>query len=207
MIEDSDLLFAKCCADDLPSYREKLFSRFQESLRQTVAAVLKRHTGQPSVQWTGDDLTQDVFAGLFANHGAKLRTFRGQNGCSLETWPRTVAARHTLNALRRPYIFVQGLDDNLERLPDYQRNTADQDMINNEAVSLIREAVEQFPDMDRLIFRLIFEDEVGYEAAAAVCRMTKGALYTRVSRIKERLRHMVHKAGYQLENRFTVSIQ
>lgn len=196
MMEHSDLLFVKYCADDAPGKRQQLVETYHDCVRRTVAAVIGRQNGKTDAQWMIDDVTQDVFVSLFENDGKKLRTFQAKNGCSLKTWLCTVAARRTINELRRTAIrdTVQSSDAQIPHFPDTQ--SADKDILNLETAAFFKSALSTFNDKDRLIFRLIFEDSIGYNEAAVVCRMTKGALYTRVSRIKAALCDMAKKSGF-----------
>jgi RNA polymerase sigma factor (sigma-70 family) len=196
MTEHSDLLFVKYCADDAPGKRQQLVENYHDCVRRTVAAVLGRQNGNKDVQWMIDDITHDVFVSLFENDGKKLRTFQAKNGCSLKTWLCTVAARRTINELRREALrdTVQDSDARLSHFPDTR--CADKDLLNSETAAFFQSALSTFTNIDRLIFRLIFEDSIGYREAAVVCRMTIGALYTRVSRIKAALSDMAKKSGF-----------
>ena len=46
------------------------------------------------------DVYGDVFLALFENDFARLRSFRGENDCSLASWIRLIASRKTLDYLR-----------------------------------------------------------------------------------------------------------
>ncbi|MCJ8500219.1 RNA polymerase sigma factor [Desulfatitalea alkaliphila] len=194
MPESTDADFAINCADDLPGYRQQLILQYQPGVLRAIQAVLGRWGGAPR-EWVAEDLSQELFAALFEHNGAKLRSFQGRNGCSLRTWLHTVAVRRVLNHLKRSRSADASLEERESAMAD-DRLPADEALMHREAVAFLREAVAQLPDMDRLAFRLIFEDGLGYDAAAEVCRLSKGALYTRIFRIKARLRDQVRKAGF-----------
>ncbi len=48
-----------------------------------------------------DDLYQEFFLSLLCDDFRKLRQFRGDRGCSLASWLRIVAARLTVDFLRK----------------------------------------------------------------------------------------------------------
>lgn len=196
MLDKNDVIFAQNCADDLPGYRQRFVLEYQDMIKNTIAAVLKRRAGQSNFQWEIEDLTQDIFSLLFENGAIRLRSFRGQNGCSLGTWLRVVAARRTLNFLRRSCQYNQAVAET-EMYASATRDlcpNADKIMNYKEAAASVQTAVSDFSGTNQLIFRLIFEDELSYEEVARVCRMTKNTLYSRVSRMKERLRQVIRKA-------------
>jgi RNA polymerase sigma factor (sigma-70 family) len=196
MTEHSDLLFAKYCADDAPGKRQQLVEKYHDCVRRTVASVIGRQNGNKDAQGMIDDVTQDVFVSLLENDCKKLRTFQAKKGCSLKTWLCTVAARRTINELRRAALrdTLQSSDAQIPHFPDTR--CADKDLLNSEIAAFFQSALSTFSNKDRLVFRLIFEDSIGYREAAVVCRMTKGALYTRVSRIKAALYDMAKKDGF-----------
>lgn len=192
MLDRSELLIARNCADDFPGCRERFVIAFEGLIKQTIGSVLKR-AGSPATL-TVEDLTQEVFLYLFENGGARLRSFSGKNGCSISRWLRTVAARRALNHLRRPHLKDQALAE--MAAADDGEPAIDQRVIQREALVFLLREVGQLPAKDRLIFRMIHEDGCTIDAVAAVCKMQKGAVYTRVSRIKARLRKRLETAGH-----------
>ena len=66
-----------------------------------------------------EDLYQDVFVSLLRDDFRKLRQFRGDRGCSLASWIRVLAARLTIDFLRKQGVaFVEASDAVASNDPD-----------------------------------------------------------------------------------------
>jgi RNA polymerase sigma factor (sigma-70 family) len=189
----SDHLFVQRCADDWPGHRSHFIEEYTEIIQNAVRSTLQRF---PAVKnCSPEDMTQDVFVSLFENNGHRLRSFEGRNSCSFKTWLRVVACRRTLNAVRRNALYGQRESyDHIEQMED-RAPLAEDALWIKEAVLLIRKEVQKLKLRDRLIFRMIYEDEYSYDQVAAACRINKGALYTRVYRIRDRLRGRAESEG------------
>ncbi len=194
LLDTSDLLFAHNCADDLPGCRDAFITKFEAPLKGIIGRILKQDRRAAYV--TVDDLVQDCFLSLFENKGDRLWSFAGRNGCSLKTWVFTVAVRRTLNQLRRHKENFLPIDDVKPGIQDKSRERTEQRVVHREALTFVLGLIEKLPDKDRLIFRMIHEDGRTYDEAVAVCRIKKGAVYTRMSRIRAQLRKKAESAGY-----------
>ena len=189
----SEPSFVTRCANNQPGYRTYFIERYTAVVRSAIIKVFRQysHFGHDAV----DDLIQDVFVALFDNNGERMRSFEGRNGCSLETWLRVVASRQTLNYLRRPCFQEKPHEKAQVGTIQDSAPHAEKILLQQEQVSFVKDEIKQLSDIDRLVFQLLYEDGFSYDEAAAVCQMTKGALYTRVSRIKDGLRRKAESAG------------
>lgn len=189
----SDPSFINRCADNKPGYRTHFIKCYKATVRSAIINLFKQQSylGHESV----DDLIQDVFLSMFENNGERLRSFKGRNNCSLKTWIRVVASRKALNYLRRLYL-QDKMHDNLKfgesqgRIPH-----AEKILLQQEQISFIKDEISRLSDLDRLVFQMLYEDGFSYNKVADACQITKGALYTRVSRIKDRLRKKAASVG------------
>lgn len=147
------------------------------------------------------DLHNDVFLALMEDDCRRLRAFTGRNGCSVRSWIRVITIRRTVDALRKrrhqlrldaedeagltPQL-VDGGPDALEQLLE----RAD-DVRRGQLAALAGSLSER----DRLLLHLLYTEKLSVDATAAVLRLKRGALYTRKTRLIQRLREAARKAG------------
>ena len=167
-------------------------------------AWLVRMTAQRCAVELDDDAVGDyhaeVFASLLEDDMRRLRLYRGENGCSVRSWLRVIAVRRTLDLLRR-----RRPEASLEQLVEQGAQWSD-DSAPDALSALIeghdpgpREALEaaaaQLSPQDRALLELLYVKKLPAEAAATALGINRGALYTRKTRLVQRLQALVDADG------------
>lgn len=133
------------------------------------------------------DLTQDAFIRLMRSIG----TFRGET--KFTTWLYRLVVNLSLDRLRRSGQATIRLDDD----PELDLATSDQ-MVDapsvaerREVASVVRRAVEQLPEGQRLALTLHYFEDMRYEDIADVMGVPLNTVKSHIRRGKERLSGML----------------
>jgi RNA polymerase sigma factor (sigma-70 family) len=120
-----------------------------------------------------------------------VRRFRGDHGCTLASWLRLIAARRTIDHLRKSKFPAKLLEEPLENRPIEAREC----LLDNEQSGLLAKAVEDLPANERIIIDLFFREGLSAKDIASMLRMSVGAVYTQKSRVLAKLRETLEKSG------------
>lgn len=134
-----------------------------------------------------EDLYQEFFLSILRNDFKKLRQFRGEYGCTLASWIRLVAARLTIDSLRKRQ---QALAPEAAEPP----NPVDS-LLGREEERLLLRALDMLSPKDRIFVDLCFCQSLQPEEIASILQLSVGAVYTQKSRILAKLREALEKTG------------
>ena len=191
--EDRQIL-SRCIAGDRAA-SEEFVKRFSGLVYWSVknTLVLKH------VRFTDDDLADihnTIFLNLFDRQHKKLRQFKGDRGCSLASWIRTVAVRLTLNHLRNKG--PDGIEgrDRLVPLEDLHDLKTDDEspwerLEKSEKKRMFTEGVQTLPPRERFFLKLHFEQELPISQVAEMMRITPQNAYTIKHRAIQKLKTYV----------------
>lgn len=136
-----------------------------------------------------EDLFQEIFLSILRDSFAKLRQFRGDRGCSLASWLRVVAARLTIDFLRKQKFPTVEIADSLASDdPDPSLRIIDQ-----EEEKLLLRVLPDLPPKDRLFLELLYRKGLLPEEVAAFLGVSVSAVYTQKSRVVDKLREILGK--------------
>ena len=155
---------------------EKMFNemvrRYHSRIYWVARRMVKSHED-------ADDIAQEVFVRA---HTA-LKDFRGE--ANIYTWLYRIAVNLSINHLRKQK--VRKLVDITEYLGFLSKDAEqDKEMIHDENVSLIQQAIETLPEKQRAVFIMRYYDELPYEQISAI-------LGTSVGGLKANFHHAVKK--------------
>ncbi len=138
-----------------------------------------------------EDLFQDFFLSLIRDNFKKLRQFKGDRGCSLASWLRVIASRQTIDFLRRQEASTARAVGN----SPYDLHDPTGSLIDQEKNKLVSQVLETLPPRDRLFIQLYFQHSLTPKEVASVLRVSVSAVYTQKSRLLDKLRETLNKAG------------
>jgi RNA polymerase sigma-70 factor (ECF subfamily) len=134
-----------------------------------------------------DDIAQDVF---IRAHSA-LKDFRGES--NIYTWLYRIAVNLSINHLRKQK--VRKLVDISDYIPFLAKDSEqDKDVMRDENVSLIEQAIATLPEKQRAVFIMRYYDELPYEQISAI-------LGTSVGGLKANFHHAVKKIAAFVKER------
>lgn len=136
-----------------------------------------------------EDLFQEFFLALLRDDLKKLRQFRGNRGCSLASWLRVVAARQTIDSLRKHKL------SELELAEALSADSSDPaiSVRQEQADESLAKALETLSPRDRLFVDLYYRQALPPEEVGAILETSVNAVYTQKSRILVKLREAIKK--------------
>lgn len=143
-----------------------------------------------------EDFSHSVFLAFMREDCRKLRFFEGK--CSLRSWVRIITANVLIDELRRqrPRVSLdvpgptgvslrEGLED--------PRPGAEEQLARGEERTALERALHGISPEDRKLAYLIYELEMPAQSIAETLEISKGAVYTRKHRLREKLRKALRK--------------
>ncbi len=169
---------------------EKMFNemvrRYHSRIYWAARRMVKNHED-------ADDIAQEVFVRAYT----ALESFRGDS--NIYTWLYRIAINLSINYLRKKR--VRKLMDITEYLPFLSQDAdQDRDVIREENLSLVEQAIETLPEKQRAVFIMRYYDELPYEQISAI-------LGTSVGGLKANFHHAVKKvAAFVKERHGSISL-
>lgn len=187
MTEQDKISIAGCVRGDKAAW-DAFVQQFSSLVYSTIYKTLTLHYSDCREQQV-EDLYQEFFISILQNNCRKLRQFRGDRGCTLASWLRVVAARLTIDYLRRQRPADAEVTDAIASdQPD-----APSALAAREEEQSLTAALESLSARDRLIIELTYRRSLGAEEIAAILKTSVGAFYTQKSRVLDKLREVLGK--------------
>jgi RNA polymerase sigma-70 factor (ECF subfamily) len=188
MTEAERTLIAGCLRGDKDAW-DTFVRQFSSLVYSTIYKTLALHHAVQRDQGVVEDLFQEFFVAMFTSDCRKLRQFRGDRGCTMASWLRVVAARLTVDYLRRQR---PGDVEVTEAIAADQPDPPSA-LITLEEERLLAKAMQSLSDRDRLVIELTYRRSLGAEEIAALLKTSVGAVYTQKSRVLDKLREILGK--------------
>lgn len=142
-----------------------------------------------------EDLFHEIFELLLRDDCKKLRQYRGDRGCTVATWLRTIAVRHVLDHIRRsgrPYLRVD-FEAEAEAAAVAESSlqgpalSPEEMLLVKEREELVSQAIAELSEEDRRFVELYYLRELSPEDVARALRVTVSTVYSRVNRLKAKI--------------------
>ena len=199
--DNPDLGLTRACADGHGQAWQDFLDGYARLIRTTVHMTLLRYKPE-QFDLLLDDACQEVYTALLENDGKRLRQFDGRRDCSLATWLRLVVSRLVIDFLRkqarheRHHVDRQAPD--IEKFPGSPGEHPEEVVTGEHEKAFVDKALDDLNDKDKLLMRLVYDDELPVETVARITGLKPGAVYTRLSRIRDRFRVLAGKAGLKM---------
>lgn len=149
---------------------------------RVVRALVRRAAGERrDVRQEVADMTQDVFAALFAHDGRALRAWDPARGLSLANFVGLIATRHVASILRsgrrNPWQDIPGELDELESASEPIASAEPQLESRRALERLLERMREALSPRGLELFQRLYVDEEPIEEVAATMQMTREAIY------------------------------
>jgi RNA polymerase sigma-70 factor (ECF subfamily) len=189
MTDDAKQLLLRCFEGDKASW-DRFVQDYAGLIYHTIKKTLALHRGSTPAD-SAEDIFQDTFLSLIKDDFAQLRRFRGDNGCTLASWLRMIAARRTIDHLRKSNKPANPLEESVfDGLADESENEG-----SNEQLQLLASVLPEIQPRERIIIDLFFRQNLSAPDVASILHLPVGAVYTQKSRILAKLREALQKSG------------
>jgi RNA polymerase sigma-70 factor (ECF subfamily) len=184
-------LIAKCLAGE-DEFLERFVRKFSDPVYLTVQYTLRSKNAAFS-RSDVEDLHNTVFVNLFDKKCKKLAQFQGNNGCSLLTWIRLIAARTVIDFLRRKgrdAICCQQTNISIDALSDFCAGASNQfDLLEQrDQVRILKDSMEKLKPREQLLLRLHTFRDLSIRQTARLMGITETNAYAIKHRAIKRLR-------------------
>jgi len=187
MTEKEKALLSGCVNGDKAAW-DAFVLQYSSLVYHTIKRTLSLYHAEARQELI-EDLFQEFFLSILRDSFAKLRQFRGDRGCSLGSWLRVVAARLTIDFLRKQRPPTVEIPDSLASTqPDPPRS-----LIDTERAEQLPRTLEGLPPRDRLFLELYYRNGLPAEEIAGVLLVSVSAVYAQKSRILAKLREILGK--------------
>lgn len=167
----------------------ELLPRILEGDTEAFAHIVAKYKDRiyQFVRWQGfnEDSAEDIAQGIFVEAFKSLRSFKGNS--AFNTWLYGLARNICLAHFRKqsgPGSFMQEPEDFLE-IPDRSDFVAA--LERDEAVSLVRQKLEELPSIYREILLLREWENMSYEEIASALQIPLGTVRSRLHNATVRL--------------------
>jgi RNA polymerase sigma-70 factor (ECF subfamily) len=187
MTEKEKILIAGCVTGDKSSW-DKFVQQYSALVYHTIRKTLALYRAEVSPDLV-EDLFQEVFLSLLKDESLQLRRFRGD--CSCASWLRMIAARRTIDSLRKSSRAVDLVDDSM------YKNALDQtsNESNDDQLQQLAGAISHLEPHEQIVIDLFYRQNLSAQDVASILRLSVGAVYTQKSRILSKLREAFQKLG------------
>lgn len=188
-VSDEDLMM-ECRRGDMSAF-ELLVRRYQDALVNYIYHIINDYH-------RAEDLAQETFLRVFKSAS------RYEPKASFKSWLYTIATNLSKNEIRnrnrRNTYFIADLVEEGETVYDsgFMADTRYQPDIlyeKKERQQLIRKALNQLPENQRLALTLVTYQELSYEEIAEILKCSLGAVKSLIHRARQNMKKLLIKAG------------
>lgn len=192
-VADSDVVRSALAGNrrDVRTLVDRLTPVVQARVGRVLVAWARSH-GRDRIREEVADMTQDVFASLFANEGRLIRNWDADKGLSLENFAGLVARRHAISALRtskrNPFTEDATLESEFEELnleePSHEGAVMSRDVLRHVCAGLDA----RLSQLGRQLFEALFVEQVDIDELILRTGLSRDAIYAWRSRLTKLLR-------------------
>jgi RNA polymerase sigma factor (sigma-70 family) len=189
MTEKEKTLIAGCLRSDKAAW-DSFVLQYSNLVYHTIKKTLNLHHVEPHADLV-KDLYQEFFVSLLRNEYKKLKQFRGVSGCSLASWLRILAARLTIDFLRKQ----APTSGEVAAVMSGHGPDLAEPFLNEQRERLLQQAIETLSSRDRILLDLCYRQALGTEQIAAFLKTSVNGVYTQKSRVLEKIREVLRRSG------------
>lgn len=194
-ISEKELLTASIQGDK--AAWDRFVEKYTDLIYNTILKTLRIYHSDFLYQDLAD-IHNNIFLSLIEDDYKKLRQYKGINGCTVSSWIMVIATNTTLNYIKRNKTSIS-LDDPLDEdrslrdtISDPQPSVIKQ-MEESEQSEILREIMDGLGSDDKLFLGYYYEEELSPEEIAGIMNLSVSAIYSKKSRIIEKLKKIAKK--------------
>jgi len=164
---------------------------FDQIVKDHHLMVFRTAMGFVHLREEAEDITQDVFIRAYKS----LENFRGDS--TISTWLYRITVNVSLSyiAQKKRNIIFQYSNDALKKLFDRRdkAQTPLQELEASDRECIIREAIDDLPEKQRIAFVLSRYDDLSQKEVAEIMELSEGAVEQLLQRAKTKLQKTLKK--------------
>jgi DNA-directed RNA polymerase specialized sigma24 family protein len=195
-VEHPDVQLVRAAvAGDRGSARS-LIQRLAPTVRSRITWLLLRNRAiHAQIRQELEDLTQEVFAGLFSRGGHELLSWEPGRGMALEGFVGLLAQRRVISILRSrrrsPFVIAPAP---ASEEPPISTSAAEQTLIEKQLLyQLVHELRERLSPLGLEMFYRLYVWDQDLELVSRECGLSKDAVYQWRSRLRAQLRQILEE--------------
>jgi len=189
MTEKEQTLIAGCLRSEKAAW-DSFVLQYSNLVYHTIKKTLNLHHVETRADLV-EDLYQEFFLSLLRNDYKKPRQYRGAQGCSLASWLRLLAARLTIDFLRKRAPTSGEVAGAVSRHgPDPA-----EPLLNEQQEKLLNQAIQTLSPRDRILLDLCYRQALASEQIATLLKTSVSAVYAQKSRVLEKIREVLRRSG------------
>jgi RNA polymerase sigma factor (sigma-70 family) len=184
-LTEKELLSA--CIQGCKESWDTFVSKYTNLIHHTIRGVFHTYKVESHNQ-DAHDIHNNLFLSLIEDNYKKLRQYEGRNGCSVSSWLVVVTSNIVLKFIKRQNIpgnTTVNVDE-IEVLDSHEKQP-DEVLLEREREELFKELVSGLNTNDMLFLELYYRKELSVETVADVLSIAVSTVYSRNSRIREKL--------------------
>ena len=191
---DESELLKGCLSHDKKSW-DIFVETYIRLISNAILRTLNRYSPAPET-WLVDDLTHSVFLSLIENNYKKLRQFQWK--CKLSSWLHTIAARATIDHLRKQqdHASLNGDDEEgkslKESIPN-GRSLPSEVLELKEEKEIFEQVKKTLTPRERLFVELYYIQELSHPEIARIMNTTKNNSYQLRSSVEAKMKELVER--------------
>jgi RNA polymerase sigma factor (sigma-70 family) len=189
MTEKEKTLIAGCLRTEKAAW-DSFVAQYSNLIYHTIKKTLNLHHVETRADLV-EDLYQEFFLSLLRNEYKKLRQFRGAHGCSLPNWLRILAARLTIDLLRKQ---TPTSGEVAGAMSQYSPDPTEP-LLNEQHERLLNQAIQTLSPRDRILLDLCYRQTLASDQVATLLKTSVSAVYAQKSRVLEKIREVLRRSG------------
>jgi len=193
---DERALLRDCCCQKQGAW-EQFLARYNKLIYYSIhrTCTARHYYAEPDEI---EDLFCEVLVHFIKDDFKKLRLYRGDEGCSVATWLRTITVRYTIDYLRsrarqQERVDIDGEEIGLEVSLKNPVSQPDQVFEEREEDRLMSAAIAALPENDRYFIELYYGRGLSPDQTAKTLGLSTKSVYSRVNRLKAKIGEEIEK--------------
>lgn len=191
---DDIQLVERCISQDKKAW-DAFVVKFQGLISHSIVRTLRRYAF-PMENQIVEDLFHSVFLSLIENNAKKLRQFRWQ--CKLSTWLHVIAARATIDYLRKQSMPISLNGETNDKIPLREKLTngnplPDEVLEQKEEKMIFEKIKESLAPREQLFLELYYSRELPPSQISIILNTTENNVYQLKSLVRKKMKSIVGK--------------
>ncbi|MGD9678611.1 MAG: RNA polymerase sigma factor [Vulcanibacillus sp.] len=168
----------------------ELISRYEKKIIQFITNMLRSY----HYEAYAEDICQETFYKAYRS----LYTFRDQEA-TFSTWLYTIAKNTTLSEIRKLKYTEVPLEENISNIQLSSLLLPEQELLKNEKVNKVRDAINRLPEKQRSVIILREYDQLDYKEIAQILDSTVSSVKSLLFRARSGIKFQLE--SYIVENK------